>query len=85
MTREDIDRIELMSKSEAWQVYVREMKYIFDNSYKKLRKFKKSDSLYERTNGFLDGIEKALNLIEEIVQENKADNSEQEPAKGDVL
>lgn len=48
-----------------FQSYLKDLKELFDIKYKGLRKCRKSDATYSQINGYLDALEKAINLVDE--------------------
>lgn len=60
---------------QEWKFFIRLLQDEFDDNYKKLRKTKKSkqvsDSKYDEINGYLNGIEKAMTIMNDYIIESQ--------------
>lgn len=55
------NNVSWMTTTDGWQIYEKELKEEFDKAFRSLRACKNDEGFY-RTQGLLDGLEKALNL-----------------------
>jgi len=71
LQKEDIDLLIQLNRHPGWSLYQTLVKEKFDTEYARLRKSRKSDNSFARTNGVLDGLELALKLVDELIEENQ--------------
>jgi hypothetical protein len=62
-----LEACRVLASNNSFQVYIEKLQDIFDRKYKELRKCRKSDASYSVINGYLDGLEKAINLVDEEI------------------
>ena len=79
MTSEEIGFLKGLIVQKGWQVYQEILEYKFKQEYTKFRKIKKkTDYAFAHLNGYLDGLEYAM----KIVQDEIDSNTEPQPDEG---
>lgn len=66
--QEEYDLLASIVVMAGWQVFKDKLKYEFDRDFKELRKCNRDTKFY-RTQGYLNGIERAMTIIEEELDE----------------
>jgi len=69
LSKEQTDLLRRLKKSGGFKIYLLCLEDRFNKEYKRLRKCSR-DKTFERINGFLDGIEHAMTLVSNTVEES---------------